>query len=49
MALLLERKPVNLNTAGVEVLLASIEGLDMAGANKIVAVREMQHFQDSGG
>ncbi len=45
VALLPERKPVNLNTAGVEVLLASIEGLDMAGANKIVAVREMQHFK----
>lgn len=45
VALLPERKPVNLNTAGVEVLRASIEGLDMAGANKIVAVREMQHFK----
>ena len=45
VALLPERKPVNLNTAGVEVLLASIEGLDMASANKIVAVREMQHFK----
>ncbi len=44
-ALLPERRQVNLNTAGVEVLLASIEGLDMAGANKIVAVREMQHFK----
>ncbi len=44
-ALLPERKPVNLNTAGVEVLLASIEGLDMAGANKIVAVRETKHFK----
>ena len=43
--LLPERRQVNLNTAGVEVLLASIEGLDMADANKIVAVREMQHFK----
>jgi len=45
VALLPERKPVNLNTAGVEVLLAAIEGLDLAGANKIVAVRQMQHFK----
>ncbi len=42
VALLPERKPVNLNTAGVEVLLAAIEGLDMAGANKIVGVRQLQ-------
>lgn len=42
VALLPERRPVNLNTAGVEVLLAAIEGLDMAGANKIVAVRQLQ-------
>lgn len=45
VTLLPERKPVNLNTAGVEVLLAAVEGLDMAGANKIVAVRQMQHFK----
>jgi len=45
VALLPERKPVNINTAGVEVLLASIDGLDMASANKIVAVRQMQHFK----
>ena len=37
-----ERKPLNLNTAGIEVLMAGIEGLDLAGANKIVAVRQMQ-------
>lgn len=42
VTLLPERTPVNINTAGVEVLLAAIEGLDMAGANKIVAVRQMQ-------
>ncbi len=42
VALLPERKPVNLNTAGVEVLLAAIEGLDMAGANKLVGVRQQQ-------
>ena len=35
---------VNLNTAGAEVLLASIEGLDQAGANKILAVRQLQPF-----
>lgn len=45
VALLPERKPVNLNTAGVEVLLAAIEGLDLAGANKIIAVRQMQPFK----
>lgn len=42
VAVLPERKPLNLNTAGVEVLMAGIEGLDLAGANKIVAVRQMQ-------
>ena len=36
---------VNLNTAGAEVLLASIEGLDQAGANKIIAVRQLQPFR----
>lgn len=45
VTLLPERKPLNLNTAGVEALLAGIEGLDLAGANKIVAVRQMQPFK----
>ena len=36
---------VNLNTAGAEVLMASIEGLDQAGANKILAVRQLQPFR----
>lgn len=45
VTLLPERKPLNLNTAGVEALLAGIEGLDLAGANKIMAVRQMQPFK----
>jgi len=45
VALLPERRPLNLNTAGVEALMAGIEGLDLAGANKLVAVRQMQHFK----
>lgn len=36
---------VNLNTASAEVLMASIKGLDQAGANKIVAVRQLQPFR----
>lgn len=36
---------VNINTAGAEVLMASIEGLDQAGANKILAVRQLQPFR----
>ncbi len=36
---------VNINTASAEVLLASIEGLDQAGANKIIAVRQLQPFR----
>lgn len=36
---------INLNTAGAEVLMASIEGLDRAGANKIIAVRQLQPFR----
>ena len=36
---------VNINTADAEVLLASIEGLDQAGANKIMAVRQLQPFR----
>ena len=35
---------VNINTASAEVLMASIGGLDQAGANKIIAVRQFQPF-----
>jgi general secretion pathway protein K len=45
VTLLPERKPVNLNTAGAEVLMAAIRGLDRSGANKIMAVRQLQHFR----
>ena len=45
ITLLPEPKPVNLNTAGAEVLMAAIRGLDRAGANKIMAVRQLQHFR----
>ena len=36
---------LNINTADTTVLMAGIEGLDEAGANKLVAVRQMQHFR----
>lgn len=40
-----QRSTLNLNTADAEALMASIEGLDAAGANKLQAVRQMQHFR----
>lgn len=46
VTLLPARTAVNLNTAGVEVLLAAVEGLDQAGAQKIVQAREARHFSD---
>ncbi len=39
------RTPVNLNTAGLDVVWASIDGLDMASAQKLVAARESKHFR----
>lgn len=45
ITLLPERKPVNLNTAGTEVLMATLRGLDRAGADRIMAVRQMQPFR----
>lgn len=36
---------LNLNTADAPALMASIEGLDAAGANKLIAVRQLQHFR----
>lgn len=37
--------PVNLNTAGAEVIYASVPDLDMAEAQRIVAQRDRQHFR----
>lgn len=39
------RTPVNINTAGPEVLMAAIEGLDLGGAQKIITIREARHFR----
>ena len=36
---------LNINTADATVLMAGIEGLDEAGANKLIAVRQLQHFR----
>jgi len=44
--LLPQRSKVNLNTASAEVLLASIEGLDQAGANRLLAARQTQHLRN---
>ena len=42
------RTPVNLNTAPAEVLFASIDLLDMAGARQLVTSRAQAHFQKNG-
>ena len=42
------RTPVNLNTASAEVLFASIDSLDMAGARQLVTSRALTHFQKTG-
>ena len=42
------RTPVNLNTASAEVLFASIDTLDMAGARQLVTARAQAHFQTTG-
>ena len=39
------RTPLNLNTAGAEVISASIPGLDLAGARRLVAERERAPFR----
>ncbi|WP_010105235.1 type II secretion system minor pseudopilin GspK [Verminephrobacter aporrectodeae] len=44
VALLPRPTPVNLNTAGIEVLQAAIDGLDSASAQRIVQVRAERHF-----
>ncbi|SFD84533.1 type II secretion system minor pseudopilin GspK [Paracidovorax konjaci] len=43
--LLPRRTAVNLNTASAQVLRASIDGLDMAGAQRLVQSRESSHFK----
>lgn len=45
VTLLPVRTPVNINTANVDVLMAAIEGLDMASAQQIVQTRETRHFR----
>ena len=44
ITLLPVRTPVNLNTASVVVLYASIPGLDMAGAQRLASSRQNAHF-----
>ncbi|RYX94424.1 MAG: general secretion pathway protein GspK [Comamonadaceae bacterium] len=45
ITLLPERTTVNINTASAEVLQASVEGLDVAGAQRIVTARALTPFQ----
>ncbi len=45
ITLLPVRTPVNLNTADIDVLLAAIDGLDVASAQKIVQAREARHLR----
>ncbi|MEY2953158.1 MAG: hypothetical protein RLZZ401_1245, partial [Pseudomonadota bacterium] len=44
ITLLPTRTPVNLNTATAEVIYASVAGLDMAGAQRLVSQRERKPF-----
>lgn len=39
------RTPINANTAGAEVLMAAVEGLDLGSAQKIIAARQTRHFR----
>ena len=39
------RTPVNVNTASAEVLYASVPGLELDGARKLVRERQSQHFK----
>lgn len=45
VTLLPVRTPVNLNTADVDVLWAAIDGLDQAGAQKLVQTRQARPFR----
>lgn len=52
ISLLPARTPINLNTAGAEVIYASIPGLEMAQAQRLVDERTRSHFRtlsDAGG
>lgn len=40
------RTPVNLNTAGAEVIHAAVAGITMADAQRLVAERERSHFRN---
>jgi general secretion pathway protein K len=44
ITLLPARTPVNLNTAPAEVIFASVAGLDLADANRLVQARTNRHF-----
>ena len=44
VTLLPQATPVNVNTASVDVLWAAIDGIDQAGAQKIVQARESRYF-----
>ncbi len=48
LTLLPARTPVNLNTASALVMSASTPGLDMAGAEKLIAARSRKHFNTLG-
>lgn len=37
--------PVNINTAQLDVLWAAMDGIDLAGAQKLIAARESRHFR----
>ena len=41
------RTPVNLNTAQLDVLWAAIDGIDLAGAQKLIAARESRPLRES--
>jgi general secretion pathway protein K len=45
ITLLPVRTPVNLNTADLDVLVAAIDGLDVANAQKLLQTREARHFR----
>ena len=45
VTLLPVRTPVNLNTAGIDVLMSAVDDLDSASAQKIVQSRESSHFR----
>lgn len=46
ITLLPARTPVNLNTAGAEVIYASTPGIDMADVQRLLLARERNHFRN---